>query len=685
MTSRQMRNLSAVCFSILISSGAIGWAAEIRVLPETIDGVPVGELLQRNLLLQADHHFNQWRERYEQVKTVEQARAYQIRQREFFLNQLGDFPERTPLKPQVAGTVTRPGVKIEKIIFESRPKHFVTGAMFLPDEKTFPKPWPGVLVVCGHSANGKGYPGYQSVSMLLALNGMAAFLVDPICQGERLQFLDTDGKPIAKGSTTGHTLIGLGSILLGRNTASFEIWDGMRAIDYLQSRADIDAKRIGCTGNSGGGTQSSYLMALDDRIQVAAPSCYLTSFERLLNTIGPQDAEQNISGQIAFGMDHTDYILMRAPKPTLICAATQDFFDITGTWDSFRSAKRFYTRFGVPENVSLAENDDTHGFKKPLREAAVQWLRRWLVGVDGPVREPELKVLTDREIQCTEKGQVQIIDGAVSVLDLNRRENRQLESIRKKTWQTLDAKQQRTLVQQVAVMKSVEKLEKQIDSVSRKEIEAPDRVSVPVGAEVKTVIIHRNQGVPLPGVVITSKQQPKTLELVFHIDGIDTTLRSSTVKELLKQNRSVAVFDVSGIGETSPTKGTWYRKDFGHDAKPVTVAYLLGKSFVGIRADDMATIGITMQKQGFNNINVHAESFLGIPAIHAAFVHPELFGHLITTNTLESFSSLLDAPTNADQWKNIIHGVLRKYDLSMLIEALGEKVGVKSPLTLNQD
>src|SRR5262249_37791141 len=146
-----------------------------------------------------------------------------------------------------------------------------------------------------------------------------------------------------------HTTVGVGSIPLGRGTATFRIWDGMRAIDYVAGRKDIDAKKIGVTGVSGGGTLTSYLMALDDRVACAAPSCYLTSFRRLLDTIGPQDAEQNIHGQLAFGMDHADYVMMRAPKPTLILAGKQDFFDIQGTRDSYQQAKNFYKRLGFAE------------------------------------------------------------------------------------------------------------------------------------------------------------------------------------------------------------------------------------------------------------------------------------------------------------------------------------------------
>src|SRR5437016_10220569 len=122
-------------------------------------------------------------------------------------------------------------------------------------------------------------------------------------------------------------------------------------------------------------------MALDDRIVAAAPSCYITSLERLFATIGPQDAEQNIPGQVAFGMEHADYITLRAPKPTLICTGTQDFFDIDGAWTSFREAKRIYALMGNNERLDMIEYNDKHGFSKPRREAVTRFMRRWLLQV----------------------------------------------------------------------------------------------------------------------------------------------------------------------------------------------------------------------------------------------------------------------------------------------------------------
>src|SRR5206468_8526089 len=125
--------------------------------------------------------------------------------------------------------------------------------------------------------------------ILMAKNGLAVLCYDPIGQGERLQLIDENKKPGIKGSTSEHTMIGVGALLVGQSTAGYRIWDGIRSIDYLVSRPEIDPMKIGCTGNSGGGTLTAYLMALDDRIVCAAPSCYIPSLERLFATIGPQD------------------------------------------------------------------------------------------------------------------------------------------------------------------------------------------------------------------------------------------------------------------------------------------------------------------------------------------------------------------------------------------------------------
>ena len=158
------------------------------------------------------------------------------------------MPQKTPLNPRLVGTLARDGYRIERVIFESRPSHHVTANLYLPGGKG---PFPGVLLPCGHSDNGKAYESYQRASILLAKNGMAVLCYDPIGQGERNQRLDAQGKPVIRG-TTEHTMAGIGALLVGRQLASYRIWDGLRALDYLASRPEIDP-RLGVYRQLGGG------------------------------------------------------------------------------------------------------------------------------------------------------------------------------------------------------------------------------------------------------------------------------------------------------------------------------------------------------------------------------------------------------------------------------------------------
>jgi hypothetical protein len=178
-------------------------------------------MLESYLQSQASDLLSRRRREVAATKTAEQIAQRQKKLKAFFLRSLGDLPERTPLNPRIVGSRQYQGYRIERIIFDSRPGHHVTALLYLPEGKPL---FPGVLVPCGHSANGKAADTYQRVCILLARNGMAAFCYDPIGQGERIQKLDADGKPaIREGSTTEHTMAGIGALLVGRQAASYRI------------------------------------------------------------------------------------------------------------------------------------------------------------------------------------------------------------------------------------------------------------------------------------------------------------------------------------------------------------------------------------------------------------------------------------------------------------------------------
>jgi len=413
---------------------------------------------------------------FEKLNGQAELRRWQDERRSFFRQQIGAFPERTPLNARVTGHLQGEDYRVEKVIFES--------------------------------------------GILFARNGMAALCYDPVSQGERYQVIDHDGgsshfediprklavphPAVRHLCTTEHTLMGIGSILLGENIAQYRIWDGMRAIDYLQSRQDIQADKIGCTGNSGGGTLTSYLMALDDRIIAASPGSYLTTFQKLIETKGPQDGEQNIFSQIAFGMDAADYVMMRAPTPILICGGTRDStFDIRGTREVFQQANRFYSHLGFPERVALHEADVPHGYYIQHREAVARWMHRWLVGhekviwekprsewpakvTDEFLRSLSEPVWTPEQLQCSQRGQVMLMEGERSVFEMNTDKAIALTKLRQEKWRAASATKKRQIIQRAIGMKEIGPVRFDATGSAEKN-----------GYSINDVLMHRPDGIQL--------------------------------------------------------------------------------------------------------------------------------------------------------------------------------------------
>jgi len=657
------------------------------VLPEAgtagqaSSGTPApAAMMNRYLLRQVELAHGTWLAEYAKRKTADEIAAYQARLRAKFVEAIGGLPERTPLEAQVVGSLERDGYRVEKVIFQSQPRHFVTAALFLPDSQRHKPPWPGVLVPCGHSANGKAIDAYQRTCALGALNGLAVLIFDPPDQGERGQLLDAAGKPRLNG-VPGHNMIGAGSMLLGRNTARYEIWDGMRALDYLASRPDVDPRRLGCTGNSGGGTQTAYLMALDERIAAAAPACYICSLSgRLLRSNGAQDAEQNIFGQLAFGMDHADYVMMRAPKPTLLCTATRDFFNIEDTWASFRAAQRLYARLGAGERMCLVETDEEHGFSIRLREAAVRWMLRWLCRRDEEIVEPAgLKVLTDAEIQCTPRGQVMLLDGARSVYDLNRDCAAALADKRKELWAKTPREQ---VLQRVRALAGIRRLTELPKAEVRKAGTLQRK-----GCRVEKLVLTPEEGIVLPALWFLPEPGPaKGTVVCVHQDGKRAAAaEGGVVEKLVSTGHAVLAVDLRGSGETQQGPQKYFNPALhGPDGQDFYIAYLLGRTYVGMRTEDLLAAARWITEQpGWDKaagLQLLAVGQAGIPALHAAALEPELFRAVRLVRPLVSWSNVVELGYQSTPYTSLVHGALTTYDLPDLRAALADKLTVEEPL-----
>lgn len=698
--------------AVVLSVGALSPSSsrageELRVLTPGADGTAPGEQFERWLKGELYQLIDRRTAAVEKLKSAAECRAWQEERRAFFLRQIGGLPDRTPLNPRVVGVLQGKGYRIEKILFESRPGFHVTANLYLPDS---PPPWPAVLVPVGHSHNGKAWGSYQRTCILLARHGMAALVYDPVGQGERYQMLDLSRTRTHFGDsattpvphpnvqhlcTIEHTALGFSSALLGANVAQFRIWDGMRAIDYLQSRADIRADKIGCAGQSGGGTLTAYLMALDERILAAAPVGYLTTFRRVIDsTSGPQDGEQNIFGQLGFGLDEADYVNLRAPRPTLIGGGTREVtFNIHGTWELFRESKRFYSRLGHAERVEIHEPDAPHSMSIDHREAIARWMHRWLLGSDKPIRELDprpdpwtdqqdraLSVgeWTDEQLQCTPQGQVLLLPGERSAFQINATTAAALQAPRASAWARLSPPEKRQLIRQTVQLSEGETLPTpKVETVGRVERD---------GFTVHQLVLTAESGLRLPALAYVPARPTGAATLYLHgTSMVADAAPGGPIEALMRQGHVVVAAELRGLGETAlpAARPDWSRGHFGSGVREFFLAYLMGKSVVGLRtADALLWARFLRDFQApipRESVHLVAQGAAAIPALHAAALAGDTFSSVTLKNMVRSWEDVVGTPEPA-RATDIVHGALRHYTLADLVETVGPaKVSVVQP------
>lgn len=617
-----------------------------RVLPPDFNADKTQQMMRSWLRGQSHRALDERRTEFEQaLSSPERFTAYQQKRRKTLRMCLGEMPPRTPLNPMVTGTIEADGFTIEKLYFESQPGFYVTANLYRPDG---PGPFPAILHPLGHSENGKAYESYQKANQLLVKQGFVVLCFDPIGQGERKQIIDSDGKPAHRASHE-HQELGVAPILLGRSLGGYMVWDAVRALDYLCSRPDVDAQRIGCTGNSGGGNLTSFLMAYDERIQAAAPGCFMTTHREKNESPGPGDAEQNLYAQIREGFDHPDFILSRAPKPTLILAATHDFVPIEGTWDAFRQAKRAYTLLGYPERISLIEANEKHGFSQRLREGAARFFARWLQGRQINVfEESPVKIYTDRELQVTPSGQVQQLPLARSLLEVNQAEERRLALKRSPLT--------RDLVRQVTGIRKLQHLpEPRVELVGSNGRRAKSQQLQPGSNrdEPLRLIIHPEPGIVLPALYWPGGSAPPVL--LAPAAGMNSAVKEA--RQLHRQGHPVLIVEVRDTGETTTRNWRFFGADY-------YIAYMLGRSWLGLRTEDLLTCARWLKtQQQAESLRLVTGGELTPAGLHAAALEPALISELTARGGIPSWRSLMKTPDAHQHIHNAVHAGLRYYDL----------------------
>jgi len=603
------------------------------------------------------------------LKTREDAEAYVRRVREKIRQCFGPMPEKTPLNARIAGRLDRDAYRIEKLIFESRPGMLVTANLYIPKGRRFPLP--GVVGTCGHSSNGKAAAPYQSFAQGLARLGYVVLIYDPIGQGERLQYPDENMRSRVGVGVREHLLAGNQQFLVGEFLGAWRAWDGIRALDYLLSREEVDPRHVGVTGNSGGGTMTTWLCGVEQRWTMAAPSCFVTTFRRNLENELPADTEQCPPRALTLGLDHQDFLAALAPKPVIILAKEQDYFDVRGTEEAFERLRTIYRLLGAEENVAMFVGPGYHGYSLENRLAMYRWFNR-AVGWPEPDAEPEIVLEKDDTLWCTPHGQVAEL-GSRSVFFFTRQKARALAARRKPPGGERLA----------AAIRRLLRLPKRtgtpdyriLRSVGSRGYVRPNYTTYAVETEpgVQAVVCRLSEQRHMSRLPRTDR--PAVLYVAHH--SADAELRGETLVRELIEEEPQAVFyacDVRGIGESRPnTCGRdMFLHPYGSDYFYAIHSIMFDYPYVGQKTHDLLCVLDWLHAAGHEEVHLAALGWGTLPATFAA-VLSEQVKRVTLKHALRSYQEVAETEIYAWPLSALLPGVLEEFDLPDCYRALEEK------------
>ena len=361
--------------------------------------------LYRDVRQQAEQALREGEKRRLAVRDGASLRAYQAEVRAIFLNCIGGLPEANRAdQASIVGRRPCGGFTLEKVLLSPREGAWATADVYVPKGRT--EPGPAVLITVGHTDRGKADPEYQYVAQMMACAGFVALVLDPLGEGERFEHYESemDFQPI-QGCSGEHDLLDWKAKLMGLSLARYFLQDGVAALDYLASRADVDPARVALTGHSGGGTQTCMLMlAAGDRFACAAPCAYVSDTRAMMDCGVDPDNEMIWPGSVAQGLDYVDMLAGMAPKPILLLTNQHDFFPREGTLRAHEAAKALWRAAGSDTPPGLVTAESQHAYPQTLARAAAMFFSRHLTGQEADLSGFEFAPLPDRELWCTPEG-----------------------------------------------------------------------------------------------------------------------------------------------------------------------------------------------------------------------------------------------------------------------------------------
>lgn len=594
------------------------------------------------------------------LETPEQLDRYQRETRSKLQAALGEFPARTPLKPRVAGVLERGDYAIEKIIFESRPNYFVTANAYVPRRQ--PAPYPAVLAPVGHWGLGKGFEEYQRLGAYLARRGYLVLVYDVPGQGERRQYFNPVlGRALIDpgGShwfvTLEHGYAGGQAILTSGNYASYLVWDGIRALDYLTQRKDVDPLRLACTGTSGGGLQTELISAIDDRVKVSIPVCY---------------GGCNPDSPTRPGLSIIDIDALITPRPLLMIEATGDPRDrVFAKQKRHQEIARLYGLLGKPQQTRFMIADGPHGYIDSMYEAAYDWLESaWPSSQPKPrIEEPRVPAESPEDLFATATGEVTTSLGGETVFTLNRTKARELRSQARFPKESSDLPAWRAEMRD----KILSRLGMEFNSEPLRPVSLLQRDEGTL--RVEKVVYYSEPEIFIPGLLFRPKTPGPHPSVVFvnengkAADGIvDNYLRP-----LAEAGHVVLSIDPRGMGETDPmaprSSKPAHFKDFVHDDESDFYynSLRVGKTPLGQRVLDVTkAIDYLASREEVDEQRISAigHGLGGLIVLYTAAVD-ERIASAAATRSLVSYEAIVENELYTHRFPSFAPGLLRDFDL----------------------
>ena len=563
-----------------------------------------------------------------------------------------------PLDMQIKGTTKREGFTIQNVIFQTRPGIYATTNLYIPDGKG---KFPAVLLMMGHSFNGRFYTRYQLVALSLVKQGYVVLAIDPWGAGERTtihgQFEDHGDE-----NNLGSCLLDLGETLMG-----MQLTDNIRAVDLLCSLPFVDNRNIGATGSSGGGNQSIWLAAMDERVKAAVPVVSAGTFEAYM--LGSPCICEVFPAALNL-TEEAGILAMIAPRALLMLNHSKDHnpaFAPKGMVTSYSKAKPVFSFLAAENNIAYRIFDLPHGYYPEDREAMLGWFNLHLKGTGNgePVKIPAIDTLSYAQLMCFPSGERDpLVMNTETYCKLKGNELRKTGL----AGNTIDT------AGKIRELKDILGISNRNQVAGVYEYSGKDCWN--------RLALESVDGKMLPVLIRLPEQTAGDFVIICNTDSMKKT-SPEIIVFYLRQGKGIVLADLTGIGENG-SKLSHQNDIKPGDLRTITRSdYWLGKTPVGEWVNDLDVV-VQYLKSDYHarTITVDGTREAGLAALFMVAVYHNADGLVLRDVPL---SYLFDTRENIDFYSMAVHlpGILKWGDVSLAAALTRIDITFIHPMTLS--